>query len=228
MKYGWCIDTVFILNDKSAAACLNRLYKTTKFQYISDPFNTINYSGNNIRQALGIPSDNKVFLHFGGLQERKGTLDIMNAIYLLTEDERKRVTFIFAGKIYNNIKKQFYEKYEELKVKCNILVFDRYCDVSFLYDLVCSTDFIIIPYHVTAQSSGLLGFVPIFEKPVIGPSDGLIGKLIRRYKLGLMLPAVTPEAIAKVVVNAHSYTIETTYGSRIKEEEFINQIFMRF
>lgn len=181
------ISRGYILNDSSSAIYLNKVYSTDKFRYLADPFTEITYIAKDKREELGIAEDKKIFLHFGGLTKRKGTMDIMNSLFKLTEEEKQRYTFIFAGVVYKDIKEEFYEKYNKLKDTVDIRIFDEFCSYEFLNDLCYTSDCILIPYHNTNQSSGIISYAANYNKPVIGPKGGLLGKLIRKYHLGITI-----------------------------------------
>ena len=51
-----------------------------------------------IREKLGIQDSGYVYLHFGGLTERKGTLEILKAIMITDEKTLSNKSFVFAGK----------------------------------------------------------------------------------------------------------------------------------
>ena len=223
-----CIHAVFILNDEASARYLNGLYRTSKFQYLVDPYNKIDYTPHDLRGELGIPEGNRVFLHFGGLQRRKGTMEIIKALELLGEKDRNDVTVIFAGKIYKDIREEFYRELEKAEQICNIIVFDRFCSVELLADLCYSCTQILIPYQVMAQSSGLLGYAAQFQKPVLGPSEGLIGKLIREYNLGFTMPTEKAHSIAEGIEAQQTFCPDSRYINKMTVKTFVNQIFAHF
>ena len=59
----------------------------------------------------------------------------------------------------------------------------------------------LIPYKFVNQSSGIIGYSAQFQLPVIGPKEGLIGKLIKRYKLGYTIPNINHLSIAEFLNN---------------------------
>lgn len=191
---------VFILNDRSAASYLNRKYHTTKFVFLTDPFNDIGYRGKDVRSEYGISPKDKVYLHFGGLAKRKGTLDIIEAIRDLPDTQVKNKVFIFAGKANKDIRDDFSLQTKELKkAGRNVVVIDHYCSNELLNDLCASSNYILCPYKETDLSSGLLSYSALYKIPVIGPKDGLIGKLIRRYHLGMGLESITTKSISQAI-----------------------------
>lgn len=188
-------SNVYILNDHSASVYLNKKYSTSKFNYLPDPIVAQNIRPVNVRDKLNIPPFSKVFLHFGSLTKRKGTLEILKAIQLIPEEDANQYTFIFAGKISDDINSDFIRLYDILKSKVKILVFNYFCDYLFIANLCYSSDYLLIPYYNSAQSSGVLGYASLFGIPVIGPAENLLGKLIRKNRLGLTIKDIEPDSI---------------------------------
>lgn len=223
-----CLTTVYILNDAPSARLINRIFKTNKFRFVTDPYYEISYTPKDIRKDLLIPLNNKVFLHFGGLNRRKGTLLILEAIKHLDKEQKKRNSFIFAGRVYDPIHDEFYEMVEELRSDCNIIVIDQFVSNEQLADLCVTTDFILTPYSVTTQSSGVLGYAAFYGKPVIGPSQGLVGKLIKRYHLGVAMDRITSSTLATTIAQFEPYILDSQYKNLIKVETFVNTVFEQF
>lgn len=215
---------IFILNDKSSAKYLNWKYNSTKFIYLPDPYLPIDISKTtNVRKNYSIPEANIVCLHFGGLAERKGTLKILEAIELLNENELKNKTFIFAGKINADIKEQFYEKYNNIKFKVQVLCFDEFCEYTFLASLTLSSDYILLPYSNTAQSSGIIGYGAQFNIPVIVPMEGLLGKLVRKYNLGYPTDITTSDRIANFIKTTTISSLSKSKKSKYIIEHTISE-----
>jgi glycosyltransferase involved in cell wall biosynthesis len=215
-----CIQKAFILNDPSSAAVLNRRFGTSKFICLVDPYNDTGYVPHDIRSQLNINQNQNVFLHFGGLSGRKGTISILQAIALLPVHEIKKYTFIFAGKVYPDIRDEFYKLTASLKTTCKIIVFDKFCENELIADLCFSCNAILMPYSNTSQSSGVLGYAAHYGKPVIAPSTGLIGKLVKQYCLGVCLKEITPQSIASSITKYLPYRINSQYKEKTKTEDF--------
>lgn len=188
------IETIFVLNDSDSAEKFNKIYNTQKFRFLSDPVPSINVNQvQDIRMELNIPQNHKIYLHFGSLDKRKGTIDILRAIINSSAEQLQNKTFIFAGKLNAKLKEEFYQLLEQAYKKVTIFVYDEFCSYDFLYDLCKTCDVILMPYHVTNLSSGVIGYAALFEKPVIGPSKGLLGHLIKKYELGKTIePPISP------------------------------------
>lgn len=199
---------LFVLNDSSAAAYYNKLYRTNRFSYVPDPVllpEQIEYKDANL---FSRPHDAKVFLQCGMMSRRKMTIKILDTIESLSGEDG--LFFLFTGKIQKDIKEEFYKKYEAIKECHNIYVKDNhlsYEEMSFYLD---ACDYVFILYAVVAQSSGFLGHAALHRKPVIAYNRGMIGKLVRKYHLGYTISDDSPVALSHVL---HEYAKTTYYVS---------------
>lgn len=214
------VKKAYILNDKNSTSLLNRRYRTQVFKFLPDPipdkaFEPYSHTTDNLK------IEGTVYLHFGHMKKRKGTLDILHAISMLPPNHKG--TFIFAGIIDIEIKEEFYQLIENNKSK-NLIVFERYCDYRFINDLCYKSDCILIPYYNTAQSSGVLGYAAAHKIPVIGPEYGLLGQLIKDNNLGVTIPEVTPKAILTTMLQIKNYIPSEEYSISNSLDNFIHTI----
>ena len=220
-----CIERLLVLNDSLSVNRLNNIFSTDKFHLLADPVPNVDFSKlKNLRDELHIPANDKVYLHFGGLSRRKGTLDILNAIAISNKEDMQSRTFVIAGKIYDEIQHDFQSLLIEARKNANVLVFDRFCTYEYLYDLCFTADVILIPYHLTNLSSGLLGYASLFQKPVIGPSGGLIGQLIRSFGLGITISHISSEELLKAINRNQYPQIDSSYAEKNTIDKFINTL----
>lgn len=181
-------NKIFILNDKSAATYLNKIYNTHKYKFLPDPFvfQQTPIAHNDV--LLNIDEESIVFLHFGALTSRKGTMEILEGITKMDVTMNdKPICIIFAGKVLKDIKLDFYKKIKELNNKIQLIIYDEFCSYEMIGLLCERTDYILIPYKNVLQSSGVIAYASYYNTPVIGPAEGLLGKLIRKYKLGITI-----------------------------------------
>lgn len=222
-------NTIFILNDPASARYFNIKFKSNKFQYLPDPYVPMpSEKLGNIRAKLNILPQKKVFLHFGGLSRRKGTLDILKAMELLSAVELEKLCFIFAGKVYDDIHEEFYGLLATLKERVQILCFDEFCEYSFLGSLCLSCDYILLPYKETAQSSGMLGFAAQFNKPVIAPHGKLLGKLVEKHGLGFTFKEINIDSLASIIMKVSTdkkSTCSNNYLTTNNVDKFTDIIF---
>lgn len=197
------ISKVFLLNDKSAACYLNRKYKTNKFEFLVDPISSVPLVNKNrewIFLKYNVPLKNKVFLHPGGMLSYKGTIEILKAIELLPNEYCKSLTFIFAGRITEEIRNEFYEIYEQVKNKVQIIIIEGFLSYEYLADLFLLSDYVLIPYKVKSQSSGIVGHAAFYKKPVVVANRGIIGKIVKKNRLGFLLEAPSAEYIKRFLM----------------------------
>lgn len=219
------IGRVFLLNDSSAVKYANKLYKTTKFSYIPDPI--VKLGSNNtidIRKKYGISENTKVFLQCGMMTRRKNTLKILDVIANITGDD---AVFLFAGKVHDEIRDEFYKKIESLKGSHNIIVKDEHLTYEEMNAFMEASDYIFLLYDNISQSSGFLGHAAIHCKPVIANGNGLIGKLVRRYRLGLLVDNLEFETIDRLIRKAFicNYCVLEDYVKVHRVDDFITPVF---
>lgn len=186
--YCRCFKHIFILNDNSAAAVLNKVWHTDKYIYLPDPFVPIDRNKTtDLRESLNISKQKIVYLHFGAMSERKGSLDIFNMIENTPSNELDKYCIIFAGKVGTDIKEHFYNKYHTLKDKIQIIVEDDFVDYERIGSYLVTCDAVLLPYRYVNLSSGVIGYCAQFKKPAIAPNKGLIGKLVQKNQLGIVV-----------------------------------------
>ncbi len=219
---------IFLLNDSIAPVYLNRKFKTNVFKYLPDPFMSVpNVEFKNLRTEIGITDDKIVCLHFGALTERKGTIEILKAIKAADSDVMHKCCFIFAGKIYADIEELFYSLATEVNKKTQIIIYNEFCDYDFIASLCLSSDFLLMPYKVASQSSGVLAYGARFGVPVVGPGFGLIGKLIKRHNLGITLDNTSAREIEIFFnsIETTKYVVATSYIRDKTVADFVEKIF---
>jgi glycosyltransferase involved in cell wall biosynthesis len=214
------IDKVFILNDPCSADKLNKIYLTSVYKPLPDPLPYIERSKlENLRSKLPAEEKQNIFLHIGAMSERKGTIELLKAILLLPLDYN--ATFIFAGAVNKDIKDQFNHLTKKiLDLGYNLLVYNQFITYDFFNNLCYTSDCILIPYKVTSQSSGIIGYASYFQKPVIGPNSGIIGDLVNKYHLGYLINEITPEAIADSILKFDHMYISEDYALSSSIENF--------
>lgn len=219
------VKTPMCLNDNSCACYFNKLFKTSKYIPIVDPIKPLNYQPKSIRKDLGAGTNDKVILHFGGMTMRKGTLTLLEAACSMSELQLKNKIFVFAGKVSNDIKAQFDSFIVQLQQKCRVIIYEGFCAYELLADLCYSCDCIVVPYKNTSYSSGVIGDAAQYQKTVVGPEDGLLGKLIRRNKLGVTMKDNNPVALAAILDSDETYLPRpNSYSQKETIDEFTKTI----
>lgn len=206
----WCMHKLLtqskkiqicVCNDELAVRVLNRIFSTTKFRYIPDPYVPINVDGEDFFKDYHLDGKT-VYAHFGALDERKGTIEILRSIDYLTDDAIKGIAFVFAGKIGESIKTEFYRLVRNSEHKTTIIVKDEYCSFPYIGSLCNKADYILMPYKKAYQSSGMFGYASQFGTPVVALNRYLHKRLIKQYGLGYTINDATAESIANFIKNA--------------------------
>lgn len=198
-----CFKRVCLLNAYEDAIEYNKAYRTTHFAFLPDPYNPIEVtkSRDEIRKDYGIECNDKLFIHFGAMTSRKGTIEILEAIASLDKEKLDGKTFLFAGKVTDAIKGKFYSIVENVKDKANIMVYDKFCEYDFFGEISKAADYILIPYKNVSQSSGLCTYAAQFKTPVIGPSEGLLGEIIRENGIGIAQEGLDAKKISELIAD---------------------------
>lgn len=227
LRYGWMarskkVSQVLMLNDSYSADRLNAKLHTDKFKRLPDPYTPLAGELQDVRAELGMNSEDRLFITIGQIDGRKSVIETLDAIALLGEEERKHSWFYFAGRVSGDIKQQFYERLPWLKEKgCHVFVKDEFVSYEFFNSLCASCDCILVPYLNTCQSSGCIGYAAQYGKSVIGPSQGLLGHLIRHYHLGKCLDCITPKTLAEAFTQFAPQKVPDTYVADNRLGDFL-------
>lgn len=197
------IKTVFILNDKKAVEYFNKEFNTVIFRMLPDPIPQLVRLGNfDIYKYYNIEKGRKIFLHIGGLSDRKGTFEIMDAAQFISFENQTNVTILLIGKAVNEITEEtILEKLKHLinKTRVQIVWDNQFISNSMMKSIFEQCDVVLIPYKNTETSSGILGHAIAANKFVIATGKGLIKELIEENDFGLLIESVTPVEIASKI-----------------------------
>ena len=144
------------------------------------------------RKILGIPTNEKVVLHFGILREDKEIDKIIEAISL----SKTKPFLIIAGKeaFYTKEKiKKLLEKYNVKKYKLLI----KYLIEEEIHLLYSASDLLLIIYKEGSISqSGPLSLARNYLLPVLASNIGEIGYYVNKYNTGILIDQNSPREIA--------------------------------
>ena len=215
------IENVFILNDNDSVLKLNEIWKTDKFKYLTDPYIPFKTEEiRNLRNELGVAEDKQIILHLGYLEERKGTLEVLDMIENTPDDECRKYCVVFAGRIDNDIKEQFFNRIELLKNKTQIITKIEFLPYDYMGSLVYTADKVVLPYKIVNASSGIIGYCAQFKTPVYVPAKGLIGKLVEDYHIGRAVEKFNSlNDLTDIDINDCNYCDSHTVGA------FVDDIF---
>lgn len=230
IAYSRTIETIWLLNDNESVNFYNNLYKSLKFKTLADPIYVTSSLNSKILDKYN--DINKIILfHGGGMGERKGTLDIINALKCIPEVRLNDFILILGGRLSNMTERQKVNEFIDLyRDKMAI----EYSDSFIPFDDLCSyiqvADYILIPYKNVEQSSGILGYSAYYNKKVIGPNEGLLGHLITKYNLGYTLSSSGPDGLVEIFNKIDkpdcSKPIDTEYVDMNSIGNFVKTLFV--
>lgn len=199
------LDHIYILNDAGLSKALNDRYRRDNvFAHLPDPiFIPPDGNGQKRKQQLPHSSTKKRFLLFGTLSSRKGIFLVLDALNRLPERLDQKLEVVFAGRVIKKEKEAFEQAMANVKgcrPDIDIVHRDGFLPYDQIPSLFSNCDYILVPYNFTNSSSGIIGHAALYGKPVIGRSDGLLGRLIRSYDLGITVSDMAPTTLASVFV----------------------------
>lgn len=225
------VDTVWLLNDTESSDKYNSIYNTDIFRFLPDPINVTERLNNDIIDKYK-DSDKIILFHGGGMGSRKGTFEITEALSLMTDEQLGRYIVIFAGHISDNNENMKLKKFiTDFQNRLDIVYTDSFISFEDLCSYIAISDYILIPYKNIEQSSGILGYAAFYDKPVIGPAEGLLGHLIKKNDLGIVIKGINSK---KLRYELSQIPTKNYIGLKTKEyveanqiEKFTSEIFHR-
>lgn len=206
------IKNIFILEDAQIVNFLNKEFKTSVFKILRDPIPNLSPLKNfDIKSHYGIHKNNKVFLHFGSLSDRKGTFEIIDSIYHLPDGEKKQMTFIFVGKAVDSLTEDLIlSKIKKIQKSesCQIIWDNQFVSNEMMKSLFNQSDVIVMTYKDNQGSSGILGHAAISKKILIATNEGLIGRLVNEFNLGILVNKVDPKEISGKILESINFKID--------------------
>ncbi|MEO6065526.1 MAG: glycosyltransferase [Lysobacterales bacterium] len=143
--------------------------------------------------------DRVSFLLFGHLTERKGLLALLDALALLKPSLAARIAVTFAGRVDPVLRQPLELRRRSLLARHPeiwLRVEDRRLGATELAALVRRSDVILAPYQRFVGSSGVLLWAAREGRPLLVQDYGLIGRLTRDHRLGLVADCGNPKSLA--------------------------------
>jgi len=139
------------------------------------------------------------FLLFGHLTERKGPLALLEALALLEPHIGARIAVLFAGRVDPALRgslelrrRMLISQHPEIWLRIE----DRRLDAFELSALIRRSDVVLAPYQRFVGSSGVLLWAAREGRPVLAQDYGLVGRLTREHRLGLVADSSSPLSLA--------------------------------
>lgn len=193
---------IFILNDLSGVKSLNNKYLLSQnkvFNFLPDPVDTdffLDVNPVEARKYLKLDTTKPVFLIIGSIDEKKNVPNSLEA--LAQSKELKAAQVLIVGKVNQSYRQNLYNFIDEFRKKnphIEITSDDRYISQEEFHKYVLASNVILMIYRDFYSSSGIFGFACMYKKPVITSNIGLVGQLVKDFKIGY---AADPLVVANI------------------------------
>ena len=187
------VKNLFLLNGQRSCRFLSEHFPNRcRFVPIADPAPNVTADPDFSFNRNG----KRVCLFFGSFSRRKGTHILLDTLRRMSPQVAEHNTFVFCGEPEPSYKTDFQKSVAEVR---DLGAVDLHVDDSFVSDtrmmaMFEQADLILMPYTRPEYSSGILALAAQAGTPVLGPKDGLLGRLITENGLGLAAE-LTPEAL---------------------------------
>ncbi len=214
------IKSVFVLNDHKAEDFLNQICNSDIFQMLPDPVPVLMPEpGYNLREQFSIPDNHKIFLHIGSLLKRKGTLDILDSLQYLSQDELSKFTLLILGHAEPDMDQEIRTHLPPLPVSGRGLGGGYVYQNTFLPPQVFKStldqsDLVLVPYRYSESSSGIAGHAIAAGKPLLAIRKGLLGDTVAEHGSGIFIDACDPIEIANGLKRALSANLQGKISKR--------------
>lgn len=199
------LDHIFILNNHEMACLLNKSCKKKDFFVsVPDPILVINNKISS-KSCFFRYSSRIHFLLFGALSRRKGVFVLLDALKKLPQAKAKNIEVLIAGKVdTESTRKELRMNIDLLKdsrPELAVRHLDDFIQYKDIPQIFSEADCILLPYVGNESSSGVLGHAALYEKPVLAAESGLLGKLVKEYKLGVTLDSMDSVILSKSIAD---------------------------
>jgi glycosyltransferase involved in cell wall biosynthesis len=198
----------------------------TRIVPICDPvkqFEVANPEVAEFRNKFKIPTDKKIFLNFGYLDDRKGMEVFIDACATLTQNELAKICLLLAGPV-----PEYYEKIIEAKLaqvpKLEVIRCYGYLparEVQICFE-IC--DVVLILYQDFLNMSSVLIRAAMANKPTFVTQTGMIGALVSSNNLGLTVDATSVIEVSNELnaIIQHGISYSEDNLKQLAEENSLN------
>lgn len=197
MKNGWLSHLLF-LDPWIREACQTCFPQTPVF-YLPDPSpDDFAADGAKARSHFEIPAGRKVLLFYGGAYRRKGLHLALEALLALPPDSP--AFLLCAGQQMDDPLVQ--KGLTTLAAQGRAKVISRYIYEEEEKLLFAASDIVLLPYIKHFGNSAVLSRAGGAGKMVIASDEELVGRLVRKYNLGLLFPSGDAAAFRRSIGQA--------------------------
>lgn len=191
--------TLFCL-DPFVVARIKNFNQNVEAIHLADPVQIYGYGDSQIeklREGLGIHPGRTAFLMFGDLRKRKGIHQLLDALTLLPAHFCEKLCLLLVGPIGTEqlVQTRIAEISQSLPIQ--VVKHDRFVPEREIQPYFQVADVILAPYQRHIGMSAILVRAAAAQKPVLSSNYGLMGELVKSYKLGIAVDSMIPAEIAK-------------------------------
>ena len=170
-----------------------------------------------------IPTDKKIFLNFGYLDDRKGMEVFIDACAALPKEALAKICLLLAGPV-----PEYYEKIIEAKlaqvpelevIRCYGYLPAR--EVQICFEI---SDVVLILYQDFLNMSSVLIRAAMANKPNLATQTGMIGELVSKHNVGITVDATSVSEVGNelkaIIKNGISYSEDNL--KQLAEENSLN------
>jgi glycosyltransferase involved in cell wall biosynthesis len=169
--------------------------------WVPDGFNPMPPTGHtaDIRAEWGVAPERTVLLFFGVVSSRKGIHQLLAALPRARSQER--IALVIAGRIPETERQAVQASIAQARTQSDVQIVhdDRYIPEERIQDMFRTADAALVPYQRHTGSSNVLIRAAAEGVPVIGPSHGLMGRLIGHHRLGMAVNTEDPAELAAAI-----------------------------
>jgi glycosyltransferase involved in cell wall biosynthesis len=190
--------------------------KRARLRYLADPAeNSVSPSREKSRAALGITPGTVAILVFGSIDERKGIGFLIEQ--LVSHEDFKGYTVILAGKQSEEVRAQMRDaNCERLRSEGRLILYDRFLGAEEQGDVFAAADVVWVGYRSHLYMSGVLVLAGRNGLPVIGTSDGEIGRMIAKHGLGIAARIHEPKSVAHALRVMLNESVRSEMGGKAR------------
>lgn len=150
------------------------------------------------RREWGVESGRRLAFFFGSLAKRKGVIQTLDAVRLLSCENQSKLCLALVGTVALADQTALMERLDILNSSSRVQLVKalRFVSDTEMINLFSASDLVLLPYQRHVGSSGILVRAAQAGKPVLGSNYGLIGRYICDFGLGIAIDSSISANIA--------------------------------
>jgi glycosyltransferase involved in cell wall biosynthesis len=201
------IRKIFILNDHEGVDRMNK--RSAVYHYLPDPIQALKQHPDSTliketKKKYALSGDKAVILLFGGIDERKNVINLINSLQYLPEAISSKYQVVIAGRFAPAVREKFISHIRKNAGRFTISYFDGFISDEERDILFANAAIVFMAYINFFSSSGVIGHAMNCGKPVIVSDKGLVSRIISGYEMGIPVNPLDPKAIANAITGLTS------------------------